>query len=142
MKFEKSNKKKNYKIISSITLAIILLVASSVTILSSIVKNEAFAQMDPVDFCLNSNGSQQDSAYSQAINNFIQAVPNDQVLVNIAHSHNLPFSSTYDLTPLLRSNALTSNDLDNISEQISNLLASAGFTSSQQNGLHSCIMGI
>jgi len=141
MKFEKSNNKKNYKIISSITLAIILLVASSVTILS-FVKNEAFAQMDPVDFCLNSNGSQQDSAYSQAINNFIQAVPNDQVLVNIAHSHNLPFSSTYDLTPLLRSNALTSNDLDNISEQISNLLASAGFTSSQQNGLHSCIMGI
>jgi hypothetical protein len=141
MKFEKSNNKKNYKIISSITLAIILLVASSVTILS-FVKNEAFAQMDPVDFCLNSNGSQRDSAYSQAINNFIQAVPNDQVLVNIAHSHNLPFSSTYDLTPLLRSNALTSNDLDNISEQISNLLASAGFTSSQQNGLHSCIMGI
>jgi len=51
MKFEKSNNKKNYKIISSITLAIILLVASSVTIFSSIVKNEAFAQMDPVDFC-------------------------------------------------------------------------------------------
>jgi len=50
MKFEKSNNKKNYKIISSITLAIILLVASSVTILS-FVKNEAFAQMDPVDFC-------------------------------------------------------------------------------------------
>jgi len=141
MKFEKSNNKKNYKIISSITLAIILLVASSVTIFS-FVNNETFAQMDPVDFCLINNGSQQDSAYSQAINNFIQAVPNDQVLVNIAHSHNLPFSSTYDLTPLLRSNALTSNDLDNISEQISNLLASAGFTSSQQNGLHSCIMGI
>lgn len=141
MKFEKSNNKKNYRIISSITLAIILLVASSVTIFS-FVNNEAFAQMDPVDFCLINNGSQRDSAYSQAINNFIQAVPNDQVLVNIAHSHNLPFSSTYDLTPLLRSNALTSNDLDNISEQISNLLASAGFTSSQQNGLHSCIMGI
>jgi len=141
MKFEKSNNKKNYKIISPITLSIILLVASSVTIFS-FVKNDAFAQMDPVDFCLINNGSQRDSAYSQAINNFIQAVPNDQVLVNIAHSHNLPFSSTYDLTPLLRSNALTSNDLDNISEQISNLLASAGFTSSQQNGLHSCIMGI
>jgi len=139
MYFEKDNNKKNHKITFSITLAIMLL-ASSVAILS-FVKEKSFAQTsDPVTNCFLANGSFQDAAYQQSVDVFDKALPNDQTLKNIAASVGdpNPIRNTNDLYVLLTGN-LSSDNLNQVENEISSLLAAAGFTAGQQENLNDCI---
>src|SRR5919107_5886495 len=79
MYFEKSNNKKNHKIKFSMTLAI--LVAVSVAIVS-VVTQKAYAA-DPVSSCFILYAIA-NPAYFQAEQNFVNSLPNDQVLTKLS----------------------------------------------------------
>jgi hypothetical protein len=137
MYFEKGTKKKNRKIVFSITLAIILL-ATSVAISTSVVTQKAFAA-DPVSSCfiLYAIGN---PAYFQAEQNFVNSLPNDQVLTKLsAQVGNGPIQNNVDLSNLLQNPNLTLGSGKEIKKEITNLIAAAGFPSLQQTELVSCM---
>jgi len=113
---------------------------NSVTILS-FVKEKTFAQTsDPVTTCFLQNGSFQDLAYQHSEDVFDKSLPNDQVINNIAASVGYPgpIRNTSDLYVLLTGN-LSSDNLNQIENEISSILAAAGFTAGQQQNLNDCI---
>ncbi len=137
MYFEKGNKKKNRKIVFSITLAIILL-AASVAISTSVVTQKAFAA-DPVSSCFILYAIA-NPAYFQAEQNFVNSLPNDQVLTKLsAQVENGPIQNNVDLSNLLQNPNLTLGSGKEIKKEITNLIAAAGFPSLQQTELVSCM---
>ena len=96
MYFEKGSNKISHKVSFSITLAIILLAASSATAISYYIGiNEAFAQntYNPVRDCFDQNESPQDQNYQDSRTDFDLAIPGDQVFVSIAKTYDLPMPS-------------------------------------------------
>jgi len=137
MYFEKGTKKKNRKIVFSITLAIILL-ATSVAISTSVVTQKAFAA-DPVSSCFILYAIV-NPAYFQAEQNFVNSLPNDQVLTKLsAQVGNGPIQNNVDLSNLLQNPNLTLGSGKEIKKEITNLIAAAGFPSLQQTELVSCM---
>jgi len=133
----KVNKKKNCKIAFSITLAILLL-ATSVAISASVVTQKAFAA-DPVSSCFILYAIA-NPAYFQAEQNFVNSLPNDQVLTKLsAQVGNGPIQNNVDLSNLLQNPNLTLGSGKEIKKEITNLIAAAGFPLLQQTELVSCM---
>ena len=147
MYFDNVNRK-IHKITISITLAIILLAAASlVTAISSsyIVTKKAFGQntYNPVKDCIDQNGSPQDQDYQGSRFDFDTGIPKDQVLISLAKSINLPMQGTLDLSNLIqKQTSLSQDNANKLFPEISNLLASSGFTTDQQNNLYNCFINI
>ena len=119
--------------------------ASSVTISTSIVTKEAFGQntYNPVSDCFDQNGSKQDLDYLASRGDFEEAIPKDQVLVSVAKSINLPMQTELDLSNVIeRQKSLSDDNGIKLFNEISNLLASSGFTADQQNNLNNCFSNI
>jgi hypothetical protein len=135
MNFEKGNKK-NYKFRSLITLATLLV--ASVAISTSVITKDAFAA-DPVSSCFILYAIA-NPAYIQAEQNFVNSLPNDQVLTRLsAQVENGPIQNNVDLSNLLQNPNLILGDGKEIKKEITNLIAAAGFPSLQQQGLDSCM---
>jgi len=133
----KVNKKKNCKIAFSITLAILLL-ATSVAISAYVVTQKALAA-DPVSSCFILYAIV-NPAYFQAEQNFVNSLPNDQVLTKLsAQVGNGPIQNNVDLSNLLQNPNLTLGSGKEIKKEITNLIAAAGFPSLQQTELVSCM---
>ena len=141
MYFEKGNDKKNRKITFSITLAIILLVAS-VSISTPIVTQKAFAA-DPITNCFIANAIINPS-YFQSEQNFINLLPSDKLFTKLsAQVGKGPIQNNAELYALLANPNINHQNKDNnrgdMEFEIANLLAAAGFASLQQNGINKCI---
>ena len=142
MYFDNVNRK-IHKITFSITLAIILLAAASVTAISSsyIVTKVAFA-IDPITSCFIASGIA-NPAYLQSVQNFKNSLPNDQELTNLASAVKLgPVQNNQQLFDLLTNPGLTGAQQNQGETEIANLIVAAGFAEPQKEGLMGCITGV
>jgi hypothetical protein len=111
MYFEKGNDKKNHKITFSITLAIILLVAS-VYISTPIVTQKAFAA-DPITNCFIANAIINPS-YFQSEQNFINLLASDKLFTKLsAQVGNGPIQNNAELYALLTNPNINHQNKDN-----------------------------
>ncbi len=138
MYFEKVNKK-NHKIIFSITLAILF--AASVAISTSVITKDAFA-VDPITSCFAAEAVV-NPAYFQSEKNFINSLPNDKELTNLAAVVKLgPVQNNQQLFDLLTNPGLTGAQQNQGESEVANLIAAAGFTEATKEGLMGCITGV
>ena len=147
MYFDKDNNKKKYKITFSITLAILVV---AIGVLTLAITQYAFAA-DPITNCFSANAPINDQSYLQALQNFVRALPNDQVLTNVASSVGLgPIKNPSDLWTLFTNPTILSQNKGGINQgendpfnqaerEVGNLLNEAGFDGLHQSGIRCCI---
>ena len=141
MYFEKNNNKKNHKILFSITLAIILLVSSVAISISAVITKDAFA-LDPITSCFAAEAVV-NPAYFQSEKNFIDSLPKDKELTNLAAVVKLgPVQNNQQLFDLLTNPGLTGAQQNQGESEIANLITAAGFTEATKEGLMGCITGV
>jgi hypothetical protein len=139
MYFDKGNYKKNRKITFPITLAILLV--ATVAISTTVITKNAFAA-DPITSCFAAEAVI-NPAYFQSEQNFVNSLPNDQELTNLATAVKLsPVQNNQQLFDLLTNPGLTSAQQNQGESEIANLLTAAGFNEATKEGLMGCITGV
>lgn len=147
MYFDNVNNKKKYKITFSIMLAILVVAIGALTLA---VTQVAFAA-DPITNCFGANAPINSQDYLQEVENFVRALPNDQVLTNIATTVQLgSITSPSDLWTLFTNPTILSQNKGGINQgendpfnqaerEVGNLLNEAGFDGLHQSGIRCCI---
>jgi hypothetical protein len=117
------------------------LLAASVAISTSVVTKYAFAA-DPITSCFIASAIG-NPVYLQAVQNFKNALPNDQELTNLAAAVKLnPVQNNQQLFDLLTNPGLTGAQKNQGESEIANLLTSFGFAEPQKEGVMGCIVTI
>ncbi len=122
-----------------ITLAILL--AATVALSTSGVTKDAFAA-DPITNCFSANAIA-NPAYFQAVQNFKNAIPNDQLLISVAaNAHVNPPQNEAELYALLTNPNLIVDYKNDVKGAINSLLEGAGFAPLQLDALKTCVREI